>query len=114
LVLLLLETDPSEQEVTNAKSSPECSDRNDIDTTGMALCAMTREIAEKTIPQGEDRPRANEEQRTAPPAPHKGMITPPPVGDEGIYTKVPNPGARHEKEVIPPPGSPVGPSSRAK
>ena len=27
-----------------------------------------------------------------------------PLGDEGIYTKVPNPEAGHEKEVIPPPG----------
>jgi hypothetical protein len=34
---------------------------------------------------------------------HKGVITPPPVGDEGHYTKVPNPEAGHEKEVIPPP-----------
>jgi hypothetical protein len=31
------------------------------------------------------------------------VILPPPVGDEGIYTKVPNPEAGHEKEVIPPP-----------
>jgi hypothetical protein len=37
-----------------------------------------------------------------------GVIPPPPVGDEGIYTKVPNPEAGHEKEVIPPPGSPGG------
>jgi hypothetical protein len=73
-----------------------------------ASSAMTREIAEKTIRQGEDRPGANEEQRTVPQAPHKGVIPPPPVGDEGIYTKVPNPEAGHEKEVIPPPGSPGG------
>jgi hypothetical protein len=39
---------------------------------------------------------------------HKGVIPPPPMGDEGIYTKVPNPEAGHEKEVIPPPGSPGG------
>jgi hypothetical protein len=36
------------------------------------------------------------------------VIPPPPVGDEGIYTKVPNPEAGHEKEVIPPPGTPGG------
>ena len=33
---------------------------------------------------------------------------PSPMGDEGIYTKVPNPEAGHEKEVIPPPDSPGG------
>jgi hypothetical protein len=64
------------------------------------------ETVEKTIPQGEDPPGTDEQ--TAPPAEHKGVIPPPPMGDEGIYTKVPNPEAGHEKEVIPPPGSPGG------
>jgi hypothetical protein len=73
-----------------------------------ASSAMTREIAEKTTPQGEDPPGTDEEQRTAPPAEHKGVIPPPPVGDEVIYTKVQNPEAGHEKVVIPPPGSPGG------
>ena len=68
----------------------------------------THDTVEKTIPQGKDPPGTDEEQRTAPPAEHKGVIPPPPVGDEGIYTKVPNPEAGHEKEVIPPPGSPGG------
>src|SRR5262245_55414987 len=71
-----------------------------------ASSVMTREAAEKTIPEGEDPPGTDEEQRTAPPAEHKGVIPPPPMGDEGIYTKVPNPEAGHDKEVIPPPGSP--------
>ena len=71
-----------------------------------ASSVMTREAAEKTIPQGEDPPGTDEEQRTAPPAEHKGVIPPPPMGDEGIYTKVPNPEAGHDKEVIPPPDSP--------
>jgi hypothetical protein len=66
------------------------------------------DAVEKSIPQGKDPLATDEEQRTAPPAEHKGVITPPPVGDEGIYTKVPNPEAGHEKEVIPPPGSPGG------
>jgi hypothetical protein len=68
----------------------------------------THETVEKSIPQGEDPPGTDEEQPTTPPAEHKGVIPPPPVGDEGIYTKVPNPEAGHEKEVIPPPGSPGG------
>ena len=68
----------------------------------------TQEAVEKTIPQGQDPPGTDEERQTAPPAEHKGVIPPPPMGDEGIYTKVPNPEAGHEKEVIPPPDSPGG------
>jgi hypothetical protein len=70
--------------------------------------AGTHETVEKSIPPGQDPPASDDEQRTAPPAEHKGVIPPPSVGDEGIYTKVPNPEAGHEKEVIPPPGSPGG------
>jgi hypothetical protein len=89
-----------------------------ICTTGAALiflglCLVPEttfagDTVEKTIPQGKDPPGTDEEQGTAPPAEHKGVIPPPPVGDEGIYTKVPNPEAGHDKEVIPPPGSPGG------
>ena len=70
--------------------------------------AGTQDTGEKTVPQGEDPPGTDEGKQTAPPAEHKGVIPPPPVGDEGIYTKVPNPEAGHEKEVIPAPGSPGG------
>jgi hypothetical protein len=45
-------------------------------------------------------------QRTPPPAEHKGVIPPPPTGDEGIFTDAPNPEAGHDKEVIPPPDTP--------
>ena len=61
------------------------------------------DTVEKTILQGKDPPGTDEEQGTAPPAEHKGVIPPPPVGDEGIHTHVPNPEAGHKKEVIPPP-----------
>jgi hypothetical protein len=51
-----------------------------------------------------DQPGADDGgQPIPPPAEHKGVIPPPPVGDEGIYTDAPNPKAGHEKEVIPPP-----------
>ena len=70
-----------------------------------ASTGATHDTVEKSIPQGKDPPGTDE---TARPAEHKGVIPPPPVGDEGIYTKVPNPEAGHEKEVIPPPGSPGG------
>jgi hypothetical protein len=73
----------------------------------LAFASSRAHAQEKTIPQGEDPPGTDEEQ-TAPPTEHKGVIPPPPVADEGIYTKVPNPGAGHEKEVIPPPGTPGG------
>jgi hypothetical protein len=73
--------------------------------TFAASSGATHDTVEKTIPQGKDPPGTDE---TARPAEHKGVIPPPPVGDEGIYTKVPNPEAGHDKEVIPPPGSPGG------
>jgi hypothetical protein len=73
----------------------------------LAFASLRAHAQEKTIPQGED-PPGTEEEQTAPPTEHKGVIPPPPVGDEGIYTKVPNPEAGHEKEVIPPPGTPGG------
>ena len=76
--------------------------------TFAASSGDTHDTVEKTIPQGKDPPGTEEQQGTAPPAEYKGVIPPPPVGDEGIYTKVPNPEAGHDKEVIPPPGSPGG------
>ena len=78
------------------------------ETAFAASSGDTHDAVEKTIPQGKDPPGTDEEQGTAPPAEHKGVIPPPPVGDQGIYTKVPNPEAGHEKEVIPPPGRPGG------
>ena len=72
--------------------------------TFAASSGDTHDTVEKSIPQGKDPPGTDEEQGTE----HKGVIPPPPVGDEGIYTKVPNPEAGHDKEVIPPPGSPGG------
>ena len=47
-------------------------------------------------------------QPTPPLVQHKGVIEPPPIGDEDIYTQAPNPHAGHEEEVIPPPGTPGG------
>ena len=67
------------------------------------------DTVEKTILQGKDPPGTDEEQGTAPSAEHKGVIPPPPVGDEGIHTHVPNPEAGHKKEVIPPPDPHVEP-----
>ena len=68
--------------------------------------AASRARAQETIPQGQSPP--DERQQAPPPIEHKGVIPPPPVGDEDIYTDVPNPEAGHEKEVIPPPGAPGG------
>lgn len=63
---------------------------------------------EQTTPQGQDPPGTDNGEPTAPMVEHKGVIEPPPTGDEGINTNVPNPNAGHEGEVIPPPGTPVG------
>ena len=76
--------------------------------TDPAFAGGAHDLVEKTMPQGKDPLATDEEQRTPPRAEHKGVITPPAVGDQGIYTKVPNPDPGNEKEVIPPPGSPGG------
>ena len=75
---------------------------------GWTLAASPNDTTGKTIPQGQDPPGADDAQTTQPPAEHKGVIKPPPVGDEDIYTKVPNPEAGSKEEVIPAPGSPGG------
>jgi hypothetical protein len=59
---------------------------------------------EKSVPQGQDPPGADNGEQQTPVLPgHKGVIPPPPIGDEDIYTEAPNPEAGHEEEVIPPP-----------
>jgi hypothetical protein len=64
---------------------------------------------EKTVPQGNDPAGADTgDQPTPPLVPHKGVIEPPTIGDEDIYTQAPNHDAGHEEEVIPPPGTPGG------
>jgi hypothetical protein len=66
---------------------------------------------EQTVPQGNDPPGADDgEQQMLPPAEHKEVIPPPPIGDEGIHTEAPNPEAGHEDEVIPPPAPSEEPS----
>jgi hypothetical protein len=76
---------------------------------GTTFAASPDDTTEKTIPQGQDPPGADEEEQTTqPPAERQGVIKPPPVGDEDIYTEAPNPEAGHNKEVIPAPGSPGG------
>ena len=61
-------------------------------------------VAEKSVPQGHDPPGADNGEQQTPVLPeYKGVIPPPPIGDEDIYAEAPNPEAGHEKEVIPPP-----------
>jgi hypothetical protein len=50
----------------------------------------THDTVEKSIPQDKDPPGTDEERGTAPPA-DKGVIPPPPVGDEGILYESPEP-----------------------
>jgi hypothetical protein len=71
--------------------------------------AGATDTPEKTVPQGQDPPGADNGHQPMPPlAPRKGVIPPPPTGDEEIHTQAPNPDAGHEEEVIPPPGTPGG------
>ena len=72
------------------------------------FAASPDDTTEKTIPQGQDPPGADEERTTQPSAERQGVIKPPPVGDEDILTEAPNPEAGHKEEVIPAPGSPGG------
>ena len=46
------------------------------ETTHAASSGDAEDTVEKTIPQGKDPPGADDEQRTAPPAEHKGVIPP--------------------------------------
>ena len=65
---------------------------------------------EKTVPQGQDPPGAENGQQQSPPTEDKEVIPPPPIGDEEIHTEAPNPEAGHEEEVIPPPAPGEAPS----
>ena len=70
-------------------------------------------MPEQTVPQGNDPPGADDgEQPMLPPAEHKEVIPPPPIGDEDIHTDAPNPEAGHEEEVIPPPAPGEEPSGK--
>jgi hypothetical protein len=66
---------------------------------------------EKTVPQGKDPPGNDNEDHSNPTTEHKGVIKPPQIGDEGIYTQAPNPNAGTEEESHPPPGKPEKPAS---
>jgi len=65
---------------------------------------------EKTVPQGNDPPGADNGEQMLPPTDHKEVIPPPRIGDEDIYIDAPNPSAGHEEEVIPPPAPDEDPS----
>jgi hypothetical protein len=73
-----------------------------------ASLAGAADTPERTVPQGQDPPGADNGEQQTPRAKHKGVIPPPQTGDEGIYTQAPNPDAGHEEDVIPPPGTPGG------
>jgi hypothetical protein len=74
-----------------------------------SLCGSSASFAgrggepEKTVPQGQDPPGAENGQHQSPPTEEKEVIPPPPIGDEEIHTEAPNPKAGHEEEVVPPP-----------
>ena len=71
----------------------------------IGIAAALAAKPEQAVPQGEDPPGADNGAAELPPPGEGGVIPPPDIGDEGIHTDVPNPGAGHEEEVIPPPGT---------
>jgi hypothetical protein len=77
-----------------------------LDGQVLAASSNVPQTPEKTVPQGSDPPGADNDAQSAPTTKHKGVITPPKTGDQGIYTQAPNPNAGTEEEVIPPPGTP--------
>jgi hypothetical protein len=80
-----------------------------------ASFAGATDTPEKTVPQGQDPPGADNGEQSIPPlAEDKEVIPPPPIGDEGIYTDAPNPEAGHEEEVIPPPAPGEEPSVKPR
>ena len=58
-----------------------------------ASLAGATDTPERTVPQGQDPPGADNGEQQTPRAKHKGVIPPPQTGDEGIYTQAPNPDA---------------------
>jgi hypothetical protein len=74
--------------------------------TGLASPVLAAEDKREPVP-GVDKDQTLSEQLHE----NKGVIDPPPIGDEGIHADVPNPDAGHEEEVIPPPGTPGGDES---
>jgi hypothetical protein len=74
------------------------------DRQAVAASPDATQTPEQTVPQGNDAPGADNGEQSSPATQHKGVITPPKTGDEGIYTQAPNPNAGTNEEVIPPPG----------
>jgi hypothetical protein len=90
-----------------------------LSALGHPLTVQAAESPEQATPQGQDAPGADIPGEPVPGTnPHESLsekldrnqrvIEPPPVGDEGIHTQVPNPEAGHEEEVIRPPDTPGG------
>jgi hypothetical protein len=85
---------------------------------GVALdqaCAApaTTETEQQAAPQGKDAP-GTEDNGQPPLAQQDGVIKPPPTGDEGIHTQVPNPNAGPRDEIAPPPQLPGGENAEPK
>ena len=77
-------------------------------------CAATGTATQQQVaPQGKDAPGADDN-RQAPLAQQEGVIKPPPTGDEGIHTEVPNPNAGPREEISPPPQMPGGENAEPK
>src|SRR5262252_1248612 len=78
-----------------------------------ACAAAGNDTQQQAAPQGKDGPGADDNGQ-APLAQQDGVIKPPPTGDEGIHTEVPNPNAGPRDEISPPPQMPGGENAEPK
>jgi len=78
-----------------------------------ACAAAGTGTQQQAAPQSKDAPGADDNGQ-APLAQQDGVIKPPPTGDEGIHTEVPNPNAGPRDEISPPPQMPGGENTEPK
>lgn len=78
-----------------------------------ACAAAGTDTQQQAAPQGKDGPGADDNGQ-APLAQQDGVIKPPPTGDEGIHTEVPNPNAGPRDEISPPPQMPGSENAEPK
>jgi len=75
--------------------------------------AADTDTQEQTAPPGKDAAGPDDNVQS-PLAQEDGVIKPPPTGDEGIHTEVPNPNAGPRDEIAPPPQLPGSKNAQPK
>ena len=81
--------------------------------SGFDQAAAGTGTQQQAAAQSKDAPGADDNGQ-APLAQQDGVIKPPPTGDEGIHTEVPNPNAGPRDEISPSPQMPGGENAEPK